>query len=118
MVTTSTFGDALISARDAQLDHFGVDATYQPGVLDREITAIVRYTEDAGQVGPVSRHKSPIVNIKVANDSTEGISASEFLADQTSKTISVPPRRGADARTFTLARILIQNDAFVTFEAH
>ena len=118
MATTSTFGDALINARDAQLDHFGVDATYQPGVLDREITAIVRYIDDAGKVGPVARHKSSIVNVKVANDSTEGISADEFLADQTSKTISLPPRRGATARTFTLARILYQNDAFVTFEVH
>lgn len=118
MSTTSTFGDALINARSALLDQFGVDATYQPGVLDRAITAIVRYPDDAGKVGTVMRHRSPIVQVKVANDSTLGIAASEFLADQTSKTISIPPRRGADARTFTLARIIMQDDAFVTYEVH
>lgn len=113
-----TFDAALIAARPAFLTTFGVAITFQPGVLDRSITAIVRYANDDGQVEPVVRHKSPIVHIKVANDSTLGIAADEFLADQSSLKVSLPPRKGATARQFHLARIVEQDAAFVTYEVH
>jgi len=76
---------------------------------------IVRYVTDDGQVDPVVRHRSPIVNIKVANDSLLGISADEFVPGQE---ISIPPRKGAVARIFSLARIVKQDAGMITIEVH
>ena len=97
------------------LNEFGVAGIYRPGVLDREIQAIIRYVTDDGLVAPVVRHRSPVVNIKVANDSTTGISAEEFEQGQV---INIPPRKGADARDFQLARILKQDAGMITIEVH
>jgi hypothetical protein len=118
MSNTSKFGEALTASRPAFLAMFGVDITFQPGVLDRAITAIVRYVTDAGKVEPVARLKSPRIHIKVANDSTLGIAANEFLANQTGLKVNLPPRKGATARDFHLAKIIAQNAASVTYEVN
>ena len=109
------FDTASIANRGVFLDEFGVSATYRPGVLNRSITVIVRHIEDAGQAAAGSRHRSPVVNIKAANDSAIGISAEEFEPGQI---IDAPPRKGADNRSFRLARIVKQNAAFVVYECH
>jgi len=109
------FDTAAIANRGIFLEEFGVSATYRPGVLNRSITVIVRHEEDDGQVVAGSRHRSPVVNIKAANDSAIGISAEEFEQGQI---IDAPPRKGADNRSFRLARIIKQSAAFVTYEVH
>ena len=110
-----TFDEILQDDADILLDVFGVAGIYRAGVLDREIQVIVRYVTDDGQVAPVVRHRSPVVNIKVANDSTTGISAEEFEQGQV---INIPPRKGADAREFQLARIIKQDAGMITIEVH
>lgn len=110
-----TFDEILEDNADILLDVFGVAGIYRPGVLDRAIQAIVQYVTDDGQVSPVVRHRSPIVNIKVANSSTTGISAEEFEQGQK---INMPPRKGATARDFSLARILKQDAGMITIEVH
>ena len=110
-----THDEILVDNASILLATFGVTGIYSPGLLDREIQVIVRHITDDGQVPPVVRHRSPIVNIKVANNSTTGISAEEFEQGQL---INIPPRKGADARDFSLARILKQDAGMVTFEVH
>lgn len=105
----------LTAGRAAFLAQFGRPVTYRPGALDRSITAIVSYPRDDGLVDPVARHKSPKVQIKVPNDSTLGIAASEF---DSSQTVSVPPRPNAAAKTMYLARIVKANGIWVTYECH
>ena len=112
---TQTFDEILVGNTPLLLDIFGVAGIYRPGILDREIQVIIRYVTDDGQVAPVVRHRSPIANIKVANDPVYGISAEEF---EQSHIISIPPRKGADAREFSLARIIKQDAGMVTFEVH
>jgi len=109
------FDTAAVEARDTFLDTFGLDAIYLPGSLNRAITVIVRSIQDDATKQPIQRHRSPKLQIKVANDSAIGISADEFEPCQT---ISCPPRKGADARTFRLARIAKQTMAFVWYEAY
>jgi len=103
------------AGRAAFLAAFGQPIVFQPGTLDRAITAIVKYVEDDAIVDPVLRHKSPRVHIKTANDATVGISAAEF---DPSRTVSVPPRPGAEARVMHLARIVKANGIWVTYECH
>jgi hypothetical protein len=110
-----TLDEILQDDADIVLDIFGVQGIYRPGVLDREIKVIIRYIDDAGQVDPVVRHRSPIINIKVANDSVTGISAEEF---EQGHVIKIPPRKGADARDFSLARIIKQDAGMMTIEVH
>ena len=114
-MAVKTFDEILVENADYYLDVFGVAGIYQPGVLDRAIQVIIRYVTDDGRVEPVVRHRSPIVHIKVANDSVTGISAEEFEQGQV---INMPPRKGADARDFSLARILKQDAGMVTIEVH
>ena len=114
-MAVKTFDEILVENVDYILEVFGVAGIYQPGVLDRSIQVIIRYVTDDGQVAPVTRHRSPIVNIKVANDSVKGISAEEFEQGQV---INMPPRKGADARDFSLARIIKQDAGMVTIEVH
>ena len=114
-MAVKTFDEILVENADHFLDVFGIAGIYSPGVLDREIKVIVRYISDDGQVAPVVRHRSPIVNIKVANNSVKGISAEEF---EQGRIIEVPPRKGADARNFSLARILKQDAGMITIEVH
>lgn len=110
-----TFDEILVENAPHILDIFSVEGTYQPGVLNREIQVIVRYVTDDGQVSPVVRHRGPIANIKVANNSVTGISAEEFKQGQI---INIPPRKGADARDFSLARIIKQDAGMMTIEVH
>ena len=110
-----TFDKILQDDVDILLDVFGIAGIYRPGVLDREIQAIIRYVTDDGQVPPVVRHRSPVVNIKVANNSTTGISAEEFVPGYV---IRIPPRKGADPRDFSLARIIKQDAGMITIEVH
>jgi hypothetical protein len=105
----------MTAGRAAFLTAFGQPVTFQPGTLNRVITAIVRYVEDDAAVSPIVRHRSPQVKIKVANDAVLGIAASEFGDNQT---ISVPPRPGAAARVMQLARIVKANGVWVTYECH
>jgi len=114
-MAVKTFDEILADDADILLDVFGEAGVYRPGVLDREIKVIVRYVTDDDQVAPVVRHRSPVVNIKVANNSTTGISAEEFEQGQV---INIPPRKGADARDFQLARILKQDAGMITIEVH
>jgi len=110
-----TFDEILIDNALIELDLFGVAGIYRPIELNREIQVIIRYVTDDGQVAPVVRHRSPITNIKVANNSVIGISAEEFEQGQV---INIPPRKGAAARDFQLARIIKQDAGMVTFEVH
>ncbi len=112
---TTVFETTSAASRPVFLATFGSSIVYQPGVLDRSITAIVRYVQDDAAVVPGARHRSPKVRVKVANDATLGISASEFDDNQT---VSVPPRPGAAARTMQLARIVYENNVWVTYECH
>jgi len=105
----------MAAGRAAFLTAFGQPVTFQPGTLDRVITAIVKYPEDDAVVSPIARHRSPLIHIKVANDATLGIAASEFADNQT---ISVPPRSGATARVMQLARIVKADGIWVTYECH
>jgi len=114
-MTLKTFDEILLDDADIVLDVFGVAGIYRPDVLNREIQVIVRYVTDDGQVAPVVRHRSPVVNIKVANSSTTGISAEEF---EQGHVINMPPRKGADPRDFQLARILKQDAGMITIEVH
>jgi hypothetical protein len=103
------------AARPAFLAAFGADIVYRPETLARPIRAIVQYVKDDGLVDPVIRHKSPKVQIKVANDSILGIAADEFDSNQT---VSVPPRPKASAVPMIMARIVKSNGIWVTFECH
>jgi len=105
----------MAAGRAAFLAAFGQPVTFQPGTLDRAITAIIKYVTDDATVDPVLRHRSPLVHIKVANDATLGIAASEFADNQT---VSVPPRSGATARVMQLARIVKADGIWVTYECH
>jgi len=114
-MAVKTFDEILEDDADIVLDVFGVAGIYRPGVLDREIQVVIRHVTDDGQVPPVVRHRSPVVNIKVANSSTTGISAEEFVQGHV---INMPPRKGADPRDFQLARILKQDAGMITIEVH
>lgn len=108
------FDSAFLETRDIFLDQFGIAVVYRPGVLSRKITVIIKNTADDGLAPPGLRHRSPILQIKATNDSAIGIAAAEFEPGQT---ISVPPRKGADAVTKHLARIIKQTTTFVWYEA-
>ena len=110
-----TFDEILVANVPILLDAFGVDGIYRPGVLDREIQVIIRHVTDDATVAPVVRHRGPVINIKVANNSVTGISAEEFEQGQV---VSIPPRKGADAREFQMARIVSQDAGFVVYEVH
>lgn len=112
---TQTFDEILVANVPLLLDAFGVDGIYRPGVLDREIQVIIRHVQDDATVAPVVRHRGPLINLKVANDSVIGISADEFEQGQV---VSIPPRKGADAREFQMARIVSQDAGFVVYEVH
>jgi hypothetical protein len=110
------FDEAAVSTVDSFLAAWGVDGIYQPGVLNRAIRAIPKYvTDDAVVAGGAQRLRSPKLQIKVPNTAVNGITPAEFAPNQT---VSVPPRKGADARQFQLARIVAQSSAWVTFELH
>ena len=111
-----TFDEILIKNAPLLLNVFGkVVGVYRPGVLDREIQVIIKYVQDDDTVAPVVRHRSPVVNLKVANDSVIGISAEEF---EQGHVIKIPPRKGADPRDFQMARIVSQDAGFVVYEVH
>lgn len=114
-MAVKTFDEILAENAVIHLDTFGIAGIYRPGVLDRAIQAIIRYVTDDGQVSPVARHRSPIVQIKVANNSVTGISADEFEQGQV---VNLPPRKGADARDFNLAKIIRQDAGMITLEVH
>jgi len=114
-MAVKTFDEILVENASIHLAEFGVTGIYRPGVLNRSIEVIVRYVTDDGQVAPVIRHRSPVINIKVANSSTTGIEPEEFEQGQK---INMPPRKGADARDFQLARIVKQDAGMVTIEVH
>ena len=114
-MTLKTFDEIVVDNADILLNDFGVVGIYRPGVLDREIQVIIQYVSDDGQVAPVVRHRSPIISFSVANNSTTGISASEF---EQGHIVKIPPRKGADARDFNLARILKQDAGMITIEVH
>ena len=103
------------SCRAAFLAQRGIAIVYQPGVLDRAITAIVKYVTDDATVAPVLHHRGPLVHIKVANDATLGIAASEYADNQT---VSVPPRPLASAKVMHLARIVKADGIWMTYECH
>jgi len=105
----------LTAGRAAFLAAFGQPIVYQPGTLDRAVTAIVKYVQDDATVDPIVRHRSPKVHIKVGNDAVLGIAAAEF---DSSQTVTVPPRPGAAARTMHLARIVKANGIWATYECH
>ena len=114
-MAVKTFDEILEDNAGLVLDVFGETGIYRQGVLDREIQGIVRYVTDDDQVAPVGRHRGPLVNVKVANDSVTGISAEEF---EQGHVIKIPPRKGADPRDFQMARIVRQDAGFLTIEVH
>jgi len=105
----------ITAGRAAFLGAFGQPIIFQPGTSNRAITAIVKYPEDDAVVSPIARHRSPLVHVKVANDATLGIAASEYADNQT---VSVPPRSGATARVMQLARIVKVDGIWITYECH
>lgn len=114
-MAVKNFDEILIENAPLLLDVFGVAGVYRPGVLDREIQVIIKYVTDDGSVEPVIRHRSPVINVKVANDTVTGISAEEF---EQGHVIKVPPRKGASPRDFQMARLLRQDAGFVIYEVH
>jgi len=114
-VAVKNFDEILIENAPYILEVFGIAGIYRPGVLDRPIQGIIWYVTDDGQVEPVVRHRSPVVNVKVANNSVTGISAEEF---EQGHLINIPPRKGADPRDFQLARIVRQDAGFFVYEVH
>ena len=114
-MAVKTFVEMLIENAPHFLNDFGETGIYRPGVLDREIQVQIRHVTDDDQVAPVVRHRSPVVNVKVANDSVTGISAEEFEQGQV---INIPPRKGADPRDFQMARIVSQDAGLVVYEVH
>jgi hypothetical protein len=110
-----TFDEILVTNVPLLLSAFGGAGIYQPGVLDRSIQGIIRYVQDDATVAPVVRHRGPLINLKVANNSVTGISANEFEQGQV---VSIPPRKGAAAREFQMARIVSQDAGFVVYEVH
>ena len=111
----TSFDEILIENAALDLATFGVSGIYQPTLLAREILVIIRYDSDDGQVIPGSRYRGPVMRIAVANNSTSGIDAGEFVQGQL---VSIPPRVGVTAREFKLARIVKQTAGLVTFEVH
>jgi len=107
------FDTAMLAAAPLFMTVFGVTVTYQPNVLDRSISAIVRYPDNKPS-DPVNRFRDSVVHLKVLNDGDDGISSAEFIPNQT---ISVLPRYGDSAVTKRLNRIIKQSAAFVVFEA-
>jgi len=114
-MAVKNFDEILIENAPLLLDIFGEAGVYRPGVLDRAIRGIIRHVQDDATVSPVVRHRSPLINLKVANDSVTGISAGEFEQGQV---VSIPPRKGADAREFQMARIVSQDAGFIVYEVH
>ena len=114
-MTLKTFDEILVQDASLHTDAFGVTGIYQPGVLNRSISVIVTYREDDGQVQPIQRRRGPIIEIEVENNAVTGIADNEF---ETNQTISIPPRPGANARNFQLARIVKQDAGMMTLEAH
>jgi hypothetical protein len=114
-MAVKNFDEIMVENAPLLLDVFGEAGIYRPGVLDRAIQAIVRHVTDDDSVAPVVRHRSPVVNVKVANNSVTGISAGEF---EQGHVISIRPRKGADPREFQMARIVSQDAGFVVYEVH
>jgi len=114
-MTLRTFDEILEQDASLHTDEFGVTGIYQPGVLDRSIDVIITYKQDDGQVSPVKRRRGPVIEISVQNSATAGIAPSEY---STGQKISVPPRPGATARNFQLARIVNEDAGMLTIEAH
>jgi len=114
-MAVKTYDEILVDNADLYLETFGVDGIYRPDVLARAIRGHVMYPIDDAQVSPVGRHRGPIVNIKVKNDTTSGITPEEF---EQGHVINIPPRKGADARDFQMARIVRQDAGLLTIEAH
>lgn len=114
-MAVKNWDEILVENAPLLLDIFGEAGVYRPGVLDRPIQGIIRYVQDDATVAPVVRHRSPLINLKVANDSVTGISADEFEQGQV---VNIPPRKGAEAREFQMARIVSQDAGFVIYEVH
>jgi hypothetical protein len=116
-MAVKNFDEILVENASIIMDIFAeaVAGVYQPGVLDREIQGHIMFVEDDGTVAPVVRHRGPVINLKVKNNSVTGISAEEFEQGQV---VSIPPRKGADAREFKLARIVRQDAGLLTIEVH
>ena len=114
-MAVKNFDEIIVENAELLLDVFGEAGIYRPGVLDRAVQGIIRYVQDDATVAPVVRHRGPLINLKVANDSVTGISAEEFEQGQV---VSIPPRKGADAREFQMARIVSQDAGFVVYEVH
>jgi hypothetical protein len=112
---TQTFDEISVVNAPLLLSVFGEAGVYRPGILNRAIQGIIRYVQDDGTVAPVVRHRGPLINLKVANNSVTGISADEFEQGQV---VSIPPRKGADAREFQMARIVRQDAGFIVYEVH
>jgi hypothetical protein len=114
-IAETEFDRRQVAVRDTFLDFWGLDGIYQPGSLNRAIKYIPKFVEDANLSQGVSRLKSPLNTIKVPNTATLGITAAEFVSGQT---VSIAPRKGADARVFKLTRIVPgkQSAAWVTYE--
>ena len=110
-----THDEILVENVPLLLAAFGAAGVYRPGILDRPIRGIIQHVQDDGTVAPVVRHRSPLINLKVANDSVIGISAEEFVQGHV---IKIPPRKGADPRDFQMARIVSQDAGFVVYEVH
>ncbi|MCK4783259.1 MAG: hypothetical protein KAV87_05875 [Desulfobacteraceae bacterium] len=110
-----THDEILVENAPLLLNVFGVAGVYRPGVLDREIQVIIKYVTDDGSVEPIVRHRGPVVNVKIANNSVTGVSAEEF---EQGHIIKIPPRKGADPRDFQMARIVRQDAGFVVYEVH
>lgn len=103
----------LTAARAVFLAEFGTAIVYQPGILDRSVMAIIKYIQDDANVPPIARHRSPEIQIRVANDPTVGIAASEFVSIQK---VNVPPRPGAPPLVMHLARIVKATGVWVTYD--
>ena len=90
------------------LDEFGETVTYRPRTGDaRSITAIVERGGPA-DLAPAAGGVAPLLRVRVANDSTTGISSDEI--DTGGDRIDVAHRVGVAATTRPIVRI-IEHDA-------
>jgi len=96
-------------------DELGVDAVYKPDDLDRDIVVIINYGTNPENTQQDTRFKSSTTTVRALNDSVVGISAAEF---ETNQEISMPSKKGADARPMRTGKLLRHNAAFITFEVY
>lgn len=109
------FDEQIIDDAQFFLDTFGVTITYLPGgVGSRSIVAILDYGQITQMPG-MPQVNSGTVTITVANDSTIGISSSEF--DSGRDKVTIPwPRENSAVQSRNITKIISQDKGMMILE--